>query len=93
MVINDVVEEDAANPAEVAVNCGESTLDIGPGLRLVVVHLGVVVVEVGDGNCFEVVSIPCFQIQSDFIITYLASGEPTCTGQCREEQPSASRHR
>lgn len=51
MVVNDVVEQHTANPAKVTVNGSESTLDVGPGLRLVVVNLGVVVVEVSDGNC------------------------------------------
>lgn len=51
MVVDDVVEEHTANPAKVTVNGSESALDVGPGLRLVVVNLGVVVVEIGDGNC------------------------------------------
>lgn len=50
MVINDVVEQNTANPAKVTVNRGKSTLDERPGLSIVVVHLGVVVVEVGDGH-------------------------------------------
>lgn len=50
MVVNDVVEEHTADPAKVTVDGRESTLDVGPGARLVVVHFRVVVVEVGDGD-------------------------------------------
>lgn len=52
MVVNDVVEEHTADPAKVTVDGGESTLDKGPSLRLVVVDLGVVVVKVGNGHYF-----------------------------------------
>lgn len=50
MVIDNVVEKDAADPAEVTVNRSEGTLDEGPSLSFIVVNLGVVVVEVGDGH-------------------------------------------
>lgn len=50
VVVDNVVEQHTANPAKVAVNGGEGALDVGPRLGLVVVHLGVVVVEVGDGD-------------------------------------------
>lgn len=50
VVVNDVVEKHTADPAKVAVNGSEGTLDKGPGLSIVVVDLGVVVVEVGDGH-------------------------------------------
>lgn len=53
VVVDDVVEEHTADPAKVAVNGSESALDVSPGARLVVVHLGVVVVEVGDGDCSD----------------------------------------
>lgn len=49
--VDDAVEEVAADPAEVAVDGGQGTLDVGPALGVIVVDLGVVVVEVCDGNC------------------------------------------
>lgn len=49
--VDDVVEEVAANPAEVTVHSGKSALDVCPALGVVVVNLGVVVVEIGDGDC------------------------------------------
>lgn len=50
VVVNDVVEKHTTNPAKVTVNGGEGALDVGPGFRLVVVNLGVVVVKVSDGD-------------------------------------------
>lgn len=50
VVIDNVVEKYTADPAEVTVNRGEGSLDKGPSLSFVVVNLGVVVVEVGDGH-------------------------------------------
>jgi hypothetical protein len=50
VLLNDAVEKVLANEAELTVNSGESTLDVGPALRGVVGELGVVVVEVGDGD-------------------------------------------
>ena len=50
VLLNDTVENVLANETELAVNSGESTLDVGPALGGVVRKLGVVVVEVGDGN-------------------------------------------
>ena len=49
--VDDAVEQVAADPAEVAVDGGQGTFDIGPALGVVVVDLGVVVVEVRDGDC------------------------------------------
>lgn len=50
VLLNDTVEKVLANETELAVNSGESTLDVGPALSGVVRKLGVVVVEVSDGN-------------------------------------------
>jgi hypothetical protein len=50
VLLDDAVEEVLANETELAVNGGESTLDIGPALSGVVRDIGVVVVKVGDGN-------------------------------------------
>lgn len=50
MLLNDAVEKVLANEAKLAVNSSESTLDVGPALGGVVGKLGVVVVEVGDGD-------------------------------------------
>jgi hypothetical protein len=51
VVLNDTVEDVAADKAKVTVNGGGSALDEGPLISLVVLGLGVSVVEVGDGNC------------------------------------------
>lgn len=50
MLLNDSVEQVLANEAKLTVNGSESALDIGPALVGVVRDLGVVVVEVGDGD-------------------------------------------
>lgn len=50
MLLNDAVEQVLANEAKFTVNGSESALDIGPALVGVVRDLGVVVVEVGDGD-------------------------------------------
>lgn len=50
MLLDDAVEEVLANETELTVNSGESTLDVGPALSSVVRNIGVVVVEVGDGD-------------------------------------------
>ena len=48
--IDDAVEEMAADKPKITVHGGEGALDERPALGVVVVHLGVVVVEVSDGN-------------------------------------------
>lgn len=50
VLVNDAVEEVAADEAKVAVNGGEGALDVGPALGVKVGDVGVVVVEVGDGD-------------------------------------------
>lgn len=50
VLLDDAVEEVLANETELTVNGGESTLDVGPALSGVVRNIGVVVVEVGDGD-------------------------------------------
>jgi hypothetical protein len=50
VLLNDAVENVLSNEAKLAVNSSESTLDVGPALSGVVGELGVVVVEVSDGN-------------------------------------------
>lgn len=50
VLLNDTVENVLANETKLAVNSGESTLDVGPAFGGVVRKIGVVVVEVGDGN-------------------------------------------
>lgn len=49
--VDDAMEEVAADEAKVTIDSGEGALDEGPALGLEVRHLGVGVVEVGDGNC------------------------------------------
>lgn len=48
--VDDVVEEVAANPAEVTVDGSKSALDVRPALGVVVMDLGVIVVKIGDGD-------------------------------------------
>ena len=50
VLVNDAVEEVAADEAKVAVDGGEGALDVGPALGVKVGDVGVVVVEVGDGD-------------------------------------------
>jgi hypothetical protein len=50
VVLNNAVEEVAADKAKLAVNSGQSTLDKGPVLGIIVRHLHVSVVKVSDGN-------------------------------------------
>lgn len=50
VLLNDTVEQVLANEAKLTVNSSESALDVGPALVGVVRNLGVVVVEVGDGD-------------------------------------------
>lgn len=51
MVLDDAVEQMTSNKTKLAVDGGQSTLDKGPALGLVVRHLHVVVVQVGNGDC------------------------------------------
>lgn len=48
--LNDAVEQVTANEAKLSVDGSKSTLDEGPALGLVMVHLQVGVVQVSDGN-------------------------------------------
>ena len=48
--LDDVVEQVTADPAKVAVNGCQGTLDVGPALGVVVVDIRVVVVQVSDSN-------------------------------------------
>lgn len=50
VVVDDVVKEVAADPAEITVNGGEGALNKGPALGLEVRDVGVGMVEIGDGN-------------------------------------------
>lgn len=50
VLLNDAVEQVLANETELAVNRGKGTLDEGPSLLGVVRDLGMVVMEVGDGD-------------------------------------------
>lgn len=50
VVLNDAVEEVAADEAKLAVNSRQSALDKGPVLGIIVRHLQVSVVQVSDGN-------------------------------------------
>lgn len=50
VVVDNLVEEVTTDETEATVNGGEGTLDKGPRIRIVVGHLGVSVVQVGDGN-------------------------------------------
>lgn len=50
MSVDDAVEQVAADPAKVTVDGSQSTLDESPALRVVVVDVGVVVVQVSDGD-------------------------------------------
>jgi hypothetical protein len=50
VVLNDAVEEVAADEAKLAVDGGQSSLDKGPVLGIIVRHIDVGVVQVGDGN-------------------------------------------
>lgn len=50
MVLNDAVEQVAANKAEFSVHGGEGALDKGPVLSLIVRHLHVGVVQVSNGD-------------------------------------------
>ncbi len=51
VVLDNVVEEVAADKAKVTVDGGQSALDKGPALSLKVGDVGVGVVQVGDGDC------------------------------------------
>ena len=51
VVLDDAVEEMASSEAKVSVHGGQSALDEGPGLGIVVGDLHVGVVQIGDGNC------------------------------------------
>ena len=51
VVLDDAVEEVTAGEAKVPINGGQSALDKGPVLGIVVGDLHVGVVQVGDGNC------------------------------------------
>jgi hypothetical protein len=53
VVLNDAVEDVAANEAEFTVNGRKGTLDESPLVCLVVRRLGMSVMQVGDGNCSE----------------------------------------
>lgn len=50
VVLNDAVEQVAANKAKLSVDSGQGALDKGPVLGLIVRHLHVGVVEIGDGD-------------------------------------------
>ena len=50
VVLNNAVEQVAADKAKLAVNSRQSALDKGPVLGVVVRHLHVSVVQVSDGN-------------------------------------------
>lgn len=52
MVVDDFVEEVAADEADAPVNGGKGTLGVGPGFGSVVGDSGVGVLQVGDGDCF-----------------------------------------
>lgn len=51
VVLDDVVEEVAADEAKVTVDGGQGALDKGPALGVKVGDVGVGVVQVGDGDC------------------------------------------
>lgn len=51
VVLNDAVEDVAADEAKVTVNGGGSALDEGPLISLIVLGLRVSVVKVSNGNC------------------------------------------
>lgn len=51
MVINDLVEEVAANEAKSSVNSTKGTLDEGPRILIVVRNIRMSVVQIGNGNC------------------------------------------
>jgi hypothetical protein len=53
MVLNDAVEDVAANEAKFTVNSRKGTLDESPLVCLVVRRLGMSVVQVGNGNYSE----------------------------------------
>lgn len=57
MVVNDLVEQVASNPAEAAVDSAKSTLDESPCVLIIVRHIGVGVVQVSDGHYFNVRSL------------------------------------
>lgn len=57
VLVNDAVEEVAADKAKVAVDGGEGALDVGPALSIKVGDVGVVVVEVGDSDWGGVLSV------------------------------------
>ena len=50
MVLDDAMEEMTTDEAELAVNGSQSTLDKGPAAGLVVRHLKVGVMQIGDGD-------------------------------------------
>lgn len=87
VLVNDAVEEVAADEAKVAVDGGEGALDVGPALGVKVGDVGVVVVEVGDGDWG--VRVSCFFF-GGAKKTYRASGEPTCRAPGTSGTPSAS---
>ena len=53
MCLDDSVEEISANEAEIAINCGEGTLDEGPVLGIKVGEIGMRVVQVSNSNWEE----------------------------------------
>lgn len=56
VIIDDVVEQMAADKTKVAVDRGQGALNEGPALGLKVRDIRVGVVEIGDGNCRAVSS-------------------------------------
>jgi hypothetical protein len=50
VMLNNAVEQVAANEAELSVDGGQSTLDKGPVLGVIVRHLHVGVVQISDGD-------------------------------------------
>lgn len=50
MIVNDLVEEVAANEADASIDCAKSTLREGPGLFSVIWHIRMRMVEVGNRN-------------------------------------------
>lgn len=51
MVIDDFVEEVAANEASCAIDSSQCALSVGPGLGSIVGNSGVGVLKIGDSNC------------------------------------------
>jgi hypothetical protein len=49
--LDNAVEKVLANEAKVTIHSSNGTLDESPAVGVVVVHFGVVVVEVGNGHC------------------------------------------